>query len=465
MSKKFTKQNSQRYVVVHRPHDDPHYYDADASEHVFVPIKNPNAKKEVDIVPELTTDSLPSEGSGRVAGQAAEYGIGFDDTKYDYMQHLRPMGENPDSVFLPAKKPVERGSKKNIEDLFVEPEYRDPENAPVTRVFQGGMAKPEYLAHQQDVTDEITGFRPDMNPALREVLEALEDEAYVVNDDIVVEKKDLKKSSEQVNDDDIFAELLAGGEVDNVDDFEDQLDEWDEADFNNYEDEHYQDEMAQFDKIENLQDLQDIDYQADVLRFQKEKKLDLDEFDSDNEFDSSVGNTSLMALSEGDEEEEEEDVLGDLPTIQSKKVKGSKKRRDRKKKGAMSDISGFSMSSSAIARTETMTVLDDQYDNIINGYENYEEEQVEDEDETYQPFDMSTERSDFESLVDDFLDNYELDSGGRKIVKKNQDVQKYKDAADAVSKGKLSQRRNRERQQNQKGSVNSITNTLNSLRF
>ena len=493
MSKKFTKQNSQKYAIVHRPHDDPHYYDEGASAHVFVPVKNPNARVKVakgfetasepqdEQIPDLTTDDhyIPEKHED-AAGDAAMYGIKYDDSKYDYMQHLRPMGQNPDSVFIPSKKPTESTSskKKNIEDMFVEPEYKDVDSKPVQRVFQGGMAKPEYLAHQQNVTDDIAGFRPEMNPALREVLEALEDEAYVVNEDVVVQpkKKETKEKAkkniikedaniEYIDDDedDIFAELLAGGEVEGEEDFEDQFDEWDGAELENYEDEHYMKEMEQFDNVENLEDLQDIDYQADVRRFQREKKNDWDsENESDNDFleddedEQDVGNMS-------DLDEEENDIVGDLPTFKSKPVKGSKKRRSRQKKGAMSDISGFSMSSSAIARTETMTVLDDQYDSIINGYENYEEEQAEDEEETFQPFDMSKERSDFESLVDDFLDNYELESGGRKIVKKNQDVQKYKDAADAVSKGKLSQRRNREKKQQQ--DVQKVTNSLSSLRF
>lgn len=36
-------------------------------------------------------------------GEAAKYGIFFDDRKYDYTQHLRPMGCS-DAVYIPAKK-------------------------------------------------------------------------------------------------------------------------------------------------------------------------------------------------------------------------------------------------------------------------------------------------------------------------------------------------------------------------
>lgn len=467
MSKKFGK-DSQKFVVVHRPHDDPHYYDADATEHVLVPVANPNkaddAQKNKRPVRRVVA---PRRAVNEHVGEAKLYGIEFDDSKYDYTQHLKPIGVDPDAVFVPAKKETTTKPKKNIEDLFVEDVYKGEQQSKPESVFQRGMAKPEYLKHQQLVTDDIRGFKPDMNPALREVLEALEDEEYVVNEDIVVsakEKQKKKKSakastSPDEEDDDIFAELLQGGEVASEGEFEDEFDEWDVDDLGAYEDTHYQEEMKQFDNIENLEDLEGIDYQADVMRFQKEQKNKVNDFDSDNEFDGddlSTGNNFE------EEEEEEDDVVGELPTIASKS-NGKKKRKERKKKGAMSDVSGFSMSSSAIARTETMTILDDKYDNIINSYENYEEEQEDDEYENAEPFNMENERADFESMLDDFLDNYELDAGGRKIVKKDEERDRIKQAADEVSKGKLSQRRNRERQN--KANVEKVTNSLSSLRF
>ncbi|CAI4044554.1 hypothetical protein SKDZ_11G0730 [Saccharomyces kudriavzevii ZP591] len=461
MSKKFNSKNSQRYVVVHRPHDDPSFYDTDASAHILVPVSNPNkTSNEAGLRKRDLASEKPKDNNAHV-GEAALYGISFDDSKYDYTQHLKPIGLDPEnSIFLALKDKEKKAEKKNIEDIFIEPKYRrdeiEKDNAPP--VFQRGMAKPEYLLHQQDTTDEIRGFKPDMNPALREVLEALEDEAYVVNDDIVVEdprrKAPAKENDSGEEEDDVFAQLLGGGEAKDEDEFEDEFDEWDIDGVENFEDENYVEEMAQFDKIENLEDLENIDYQADVRRFQKDKSAPK-EFDSDDGF-SNAGLESVNPC-------EEEDVLGELPSIQDKNKTGKKKRRSRQKKGAMSDVSGFSMSSSAIARTETMTVLDDQYDQIINGYENYEEEIEEDEEQNYQPFDMAAERSDFESMLDDFLDNYELESGGRKLAKKDKETERLKEAADEVSKGKLSLRRNREREEKKK--LDKVTNTLSSLKF
>ena len=424
--RRFTKHNSQRYAVVHRPHDDPHFHDADASAHVLVPLKNPNARVEVKqsaVHKEIVQDTV--KDSAKDSASPEDTGVSSSD--YDYSQHLRPMGQNPDAVYIPSRTTTTAPRRRDIADMFVEPAYRDAQHS--TTVRQPSVQHdPAYLAQQQTAPDDITGFRPDMDPRLREVLEALEDEAYVVNDDVA--------EGNGGDDDDLLAELLAGGEGEGEGE---EFDEWDALDaIDDFEEQQYADEMRQFDNVASLQDLQGIDYQADVRRAVRAGISD-DEFESEEE-----------------EEEEQEDMLGDLPSF----GKGAKGRR---RKGAMSDVSGFSMTSSAVARTETMTVLDDQYDSIIAGYENYEDEQAEDEEREYKPFDMGAERADFEGLVDDFLDNYELESGGRKIVRKDKEVQKYKDAADAVSKGKLSMRRNREKKK--RDEVGKVASSLSSLRF
>lgn len=453
MSKRFSKKNAQKYVVVHRAHDDPHYYDTDAQEHILVPVdspgQKPGSKPVTKILEDVPADREPIK-SGSHVGEAALYGIEFDDSKYDYTQHLRPIGADPaNSFFLAAKD--DKGQKKSLNDLFVEPGY--VENEPNAPVFQRGVAKPGYLLHQQDVPEEISGFRPGLNPALREVIEALEDEAYVVNDDIVVQRSANRQqatpAAQDDDEDDIFAELLGSGEAQGDEDFDDQADEWDIDNLGDFEDEQYQKEMADFANVENLEDLKNIDIQADVRRFQKEQARTNG---TDDEFSNDEGDSVSPEI---------HDTLGDLPSFDSKAKKAGKQKKERRKKGAMSDVSGYSMTSSAIARTETMTVLDDKYDQIISGYENYEEEQYEDEEEP-QPFDMSKERSDFESLLDDFLDNYELGSGGRKLVKKDEEVDRLKRAADEVSKGKLSQRRNRERNSQ---NVKKITNSLSGLQL
>ncbi|SCU88123.1 LADA_0E08328g1_1 [Lachancea dasiensis] len=484
---RFDRKTAQKFAVVHRPHDDPKYHDPEASEHILVPIKDAkkqlsfDAKKARSPFAKTATNVEKALAHDHV-GEAALYGIGFDDSKYDYTQHLKPVGLDPqNSVFIPASSGQKSRDARKLkaEDLFAELGVEDASQKKNESMFErGGVAKREYLTHQQDVEEELRGFRPDMNPALREVLEALEDEAYVVNKDTVVTKKE--KPDQKVGwegavdeaaggDDDLFDQLLMSGQADDAEQFENEFDEWDVDHLEDYEAENYRDEMEQFDKIENYEDLQNIDYQADVQRFkqhQSRKAYPGDEEDADsvNDFDRASDDVgSLDALSEDGEDKEELDTLGDLPQIKTSKKPSKSNSKSRRKKGAMSDVSGFSMSSSAIARSEAMTILDDRYDHIISGYENYEEEQ-EEQEEDYQPFDISNERADFESLLDDFLENYELESGGRKLVKKNHEAARFQRAADEVSKGKLSQRRNKQRTGKSAG-VETITGGLNSLKF
>ncbi|CAG99656.1 ribosome biogenesis protein LTV1 [Kluyveromyces lactis] len=478
---RFNKNNATKFAVVHRPHDDPNYHDPEAGEHVLVPVQNRHKKKDVSQssedgpIPKLvSTPTAPSTSASKNAvnehvGEAALYGITFDDSKYDYTQHLKPIGLDPShSVFIPAKskKPIEKKKLKDPESLFVEPSYQDLENKAAEPLFVRGVAKQEYLDQMQEIPGELVGFKPDMNPALREVLVALEDDAYVINEDVAVEIKPKSNNAAEgldEDDDDIFAELLGSGKADGADEFEDEFDEWDMQDLDNFEEEHYKQEMAQFDDIGKLQDLQGIDVSADVRRFKLQQKKVRNDWDSENDF--SDDDNGSINHSEDEEELKEEvedgDVLGSLPSFKTSSKTGGKARKARHKKGAMSDVSGFSMSSSALARTEVMTVLDDKYDQIIGGYENYEEELAEDE-EKHESFDMLKERPDLESMLDDFLDNYELGSGNRKLVKKDEEIARLKEAADEVSKGKLSMRRKREKE---KKSVKGITNGLNSLKF
>ena len=75
------------------------------------------------------------------------------------------------------------------------------------------IRKPTYQ-DQQNVPDAIAGFKPDMDPRLREALEALEDEAFVQDGD----------------DDDIFGELAANAEEIDEGDWEEFLFDHDDED-------------------------------------------------------------------------------------------------------------------------------------------------------------------------------------------------------------------------------------------
>ena len=396
MGRRFDKKNATTFNVLHRAHDDVKYFDDDASKHVLVEqTKKEQPKKKVYTTSDLES-KLANENIRDNEGLAAHYGITYDDSKYDYMQHLKPMG-NTDGVFVGAKETgVEK--KQKIEDLI-----RDQLPSERTRKVARDL--------DQSIPDELQGFNPNLDPRLREVLEALEDEAYI-------------EEEQEGADEDVFDMLLKSGEVEDEDEFyygsgaEDYDDEYDEWDLDNYEDEYNQKYELGVPEDEDgeLPDGVNQDWQRDFMKFKKDTKHKANDWDSDDEF-----------------EEEEEDEVPDLLSISgNKKISKTKMR---KKKGAMTDTSSFSMSSSALFRTEGLTLLDDRYEQLNKKFED-------DEEEEHKPFNMEEERHDLEGMLDEFLDNYELESGGRKLVKKDEEKKKLQKAASSVSKGKAARKLN-----------------------
>lgn len=442
--RKFDKKTAKTFSVVHRAHDDAKYFDDEASSHVLVEV--PSKRKPYLPAGPLKTMAYTADdvakqlGDNEIReneGQAAQYGIYYDDSKYDYMQHLKPIGKS-DGVFIAANE--EKKKKKEID---------------VEKLFGDQMPSKEKRKVSQNpyenIPKELQGLNPDMDPRLREVLEALDDEEYL-------------EEAEKVDDDDLFNNLLQSGEVDDEDEFyygsdADQYydDDYDEWDMDNYQDE-YDNEYAsdKYEEVENpynegeapedaVSEVKvNTDWQKSFNAFHQKAKNQENEWDSDNEFE--------------EEEEDEGDVLGSLPSIANKRVNKTKLR---KKKGAMTDTSGFSMSSSATYRTEGLALLDDRYEQLVR---RMDREDRQEEDKEYQPFDMQNERSDFEGLVDDFLDNYELERGGRKLVKKNAELKRMQESADSVSKSKTAAAR-RKQKENESDPLKSLGNSFGSLRF
>lgn len=424
--RRFDKKNAKTFSVVHRAHDDSKFYDDDASQ--FVLAEHPSRRKgrnakqlpeashkvllAKDLEEQLALDELrPNEG------EAAQYGIFYDDTKYDYMKHLKPIG-NTDGVFIEAKSKEQPKKKElNIEDLFGDTLPSETKRKVNNDAYQA-------------IPRELAGFKPDLDPRLREVLEALEDEAYI-----------------DENDEDVYGDLLKSGAVDDDEFFYgsdgeyvegEYSDEYDEWDMDNYEDEYkkYDQDEEEYrrEEVQNSYSPHDEPFnegeapegievntkinnawENDFKKFKKKADKQDNDWDSDNDF------------------EDEEDEVPDLPTFTNNSKLSKTKLR--KKKGAMTDTSSFSMSSSANFRTEGLTLLDDRFEQLSKKFEQ-EEEEVE-----YTPFDIKKERSDFEGLLDDFLDNYELQSGGRKLAKKDVERAKLQEAADSVSKSKTAAKR------------------------
>ena len=245
----------------------------------------------------LPSSELNQENSHNV-GEAALYGIYYDDTEYDYMQHLRAVGAQDgfESILIEAPSSSKTNSKKSkgidMRDL--------PQEA-----FPSASELPRTYESQQAIPESIAGFQPDMDPHLRQTLEALEDDAFV-DDDL---------------EDDFFGRLVADGERGSDEDvgFE----------FEDNGAEELQEDVDQNDD--------EVQWEERFKRFQQTRQKN--------------------TISQSDDGSEGGDTIGTLPAIS---VVGGKKRR----KGT-SDASGYSMSSSSMYRNEALQTLDERFDQVI----------------------------------------------------------------------------------------------------
>lgn len=382
------KKKAETYRVVYRPRDDPLAYDEDASQTVLAKVDNLNTreqkterkdkwnKKSVSgrgmILTDEDAQAFQNDGRRENEGEAALYGITYDDSKYDYMQHLRPIGSDSSAVFI-AKKDLNQSSKAKG-DILLRSSYANQ---------QGPLLPDEVLPSkdklkltyqdQQNIPDEIAGFQPDMDPDLREVLEALEDEEYVENEER-----------------DYFEEIVASGKAPDIVDDEDDF--WDEDD-----------ELDGF--------VSDDEPRPSALKKPiveaKEGEEDWETAFRQFKIDQEYSKKSAGYEGESEDEDQVASLGGFTATTMGRRAQLKKKKKGKK---ARSDASGFSMSSSAIFRNEGLTLLDDRFDKIEEEYEGEEDQ------EDPGAFDMSKERADLESIMDDFLENFAFD--GRKMVKK-----------------------------------------------
>jgi protein LTV1 len=232
------------------------------------------------------------------------------------MQHLRQVGlheEGVESVLLEApttsKKKPSKKKGSNFEDSLL----RDlPEEA-----LPSKTELPRDFVTQSAVPDELTGLQPDMDPHLRQTLEALEDEAFV----------------DEGVEDDFFKELVEGGEREEGDE--------EEFEFNEY---------GEVDEAEEEEDRgEEQDWEARFKQFKKEQAKraeeggDVDDVNSESGFGSDDGRSEAA------------DTMGELPVLPTSR----KKRR----KGT-SDASGYSMSSSSMFRNAGLTLLDEKFDKV-----------------------------------------------------------------------------------------------------
>ena len=390
-----------------------------------------------------TTNGVPP-GVRDNEGEAAEHGIYFDDTEYDYMQHIRDLNSgsgNRESYFVEAvtkKKDGKGKNKMSLEDALRGASLREEGSA--SGASQGGGSSlwdEELLASralknltyqdQQDVPDVLAGFQPDMDPRLREVLEALDDEAYVDDEEA------------------FFGEIAKDGKEVSLEEFEDTGFWEDRADDAGWE----TDETDKPNK----------EYRSDVMPplLPPYTEKPSNECDIGGMPQSSLPNGGDAVMEDGPDHGDGDWMKEFSKFRQDEKFSKAKKEawmpelssvmtgtsmtegRRKKRKGAMTSSTGFSMTSSSLARTEGLTLLDSRFDKIE---EDYAEDEMDMDDGTASIVTGSslassqapplTTRSDFDSIMNDFLGGYSMI--GKKRVKKG-GYQSGMEQLDEVRKG------------------------------
>ncbi|KAI0997740.1 hypothetical protein K3495_g10450 [Podosphaera aphanis] len=374
------KKTATHFTLVHRPQNDPLIHDSSASSMVLNPTILPNAKKSKKL------DELASELGSEIdemrenEGEAASYGIYFDDSKYDYMQHMRDLGcSSGEAYFVEALTTKKIGKEKQSLDEEIKNislEDRVEQLLDESILPSKNLQKATYQA-QQDVPDILAGFKPDMDPRLREVLEALEDDAYV--DDEAEIFDEITKDSRE------------------VDENEFDQDQWDEEEEDGWQSDTTAKPLKEYKTPPNLvpdggsgepEDHGDGAWMKDFNRFKKDQ------------------NTKPKHV-----------ASSQLSSMMTTTTNGG---RRKKRKGALTNPSSYSMTSSSMVRTEGLTTLDARFEKIE---EQYNEDMDDIESVSGAPSIASTVssvqgpiREDFDGIMDEFLGGFSM--SGKKHVKK-----------------------------------------------
>ena len=388
------KKTATHFTLVHRPQNDPLLHDAEASSMVLNPtsVPNPSKVKQLDdLVSELGSDV---EQIRENEGEAASHGVYYDDTEYDYMQHMRDLGSGSgEAYFVEAEAPKNKGKgKQTLEDALRNSSLEEQGGIELGDEIlpSKNLRKATYQA-QQDVPDALAGFQPDMDPRLREVLEALEDEAYVDEDDEIF--GELAKDNEEIDE-----EEFEHGAYDDDDD-----EGWESDDTAKPSKEYNNGPVAPAEILnDEREDHGDGDWMANFSKFKKDQKSKVLAAPSQSDLQSSMMTTTTNG--------------------------GRKKKR----KGAMTNPSTYSMTSSSMFRTEGMTTLDARFEKLEERYN----EDMDDEASVSAVSSVSSVqgpvRGDFDSIMDDFLGNYTM--SGKKHVKKGK-YQSGMEQLDEVRRG------------------------------
>ena len=222
------------------------------------------------------------------------------------MQHLKPVGLQEDgveSILIEAPSVQKSKSKAGKSQTPIHLVDDLPAEA-----LPSKQELPRNYESQEAIPSSIAGFQPDMDPHLRQTLEALEDDAFV----------------DGGLEDDFFGELIVDGERGSEEEPGFKFSEWG---------------IGEPPHSELDEEVDPEDWQAAVKRFKETQRARPDDTGSDEDDYSEGG-----------------DTVGSIPQFS---VVGGKKRR----KGS-SEASGYSMSSSSMFRNAGLTMIDEQFDQV-----------------------------------------------------------------------------------------------------
>ncbi|KAJ3158098.1 hypothetical protein HDU86_003050 [Geranomyces michiganensis] len=329
--------------------------------------KNEDAKEKVgaDATSKPSPDSASSKKTKAKASSAPTsadlardpslYGIFFDDNdKYDYVQHLKPIGEDPGAVFMEPK-----GSQKKDKSGGIKFVDDDASEAHTGRKVKFDMPSEVFASRYEEQVGMLN--RPaapsmlEVGGDVREVLYALDDEEYV----------------DETADDDFFAALDA-----------DEIPE------------HLQKEVLEAERKARAEaeggasDEEDGEA-GDWYKHYKKYRKGVDTFESD------------------DDEDDEDDEFD-----------AQSQPRVKRSGGARTAETSFSvMSSSTMFRNDKLTLLDDQFDQVLGEYSDDEIGELDAEDPSVRGDNMVSKQR-LESMFDEFLDATEVMGHKRRVVKK-----------------------------------------------
>ncbi|KAI5278781.1 hypothetical protein KEM54_004437, partial [Ascosphaera aggregata] len=106
------KKNAATFQLFHRSQQDPLIHDHEAQDRILHQVRGPQlaeGKPKTGKTLEQLQREFDSEKIRKNEGEAANFGIFYDDSKYDYMQHLKELGGDGTGHFVEAAQP-KRGS-------------------------------------------------------------------------------------------------------------------------------------------------------------------------------------------------------------------------------------------------------------------------------------------------------------------------------------------------------------------